>query len=104
MKIDIDQFSYDELVDLNNRIVQRLQFLDHAREHAAMLEFRIGERVVFDVRGRGPLHGVITKYNRKTVNIVTDQGERWRVHPTDLRSAESKESRMHTGVPLLKRD
>jgi hypothetical protein len=100
--MDIDQLSYDQLVDLNHRIVQRLQFLDHAREHAAMLEFRIGERVVFDSRGRGTLYGIITKYNKKTVNIVTDGGERWRVHPTDLRSAERQGTRMETGVRLLK--
>ena len=26
MKIDIDKLSYDELIDLNNRVVERLKF------------------------------------------------------------------------------
>ena len=37
MKIDIDSMSYDELVELNNRIVERLKFLDSMNTHQAMM-------------------------------------------------------------------
>jgi len=37
MKIDIDKLTEAELVDLNNRIVERLRFLDQMRAHARML-------------------------------------------------------------------
>ena len=47
MKIDIDKPTEAELVDLNNRIVERLRFLNHLRAHAEMLEFKIGDRVSF---------------------------------------------------------
>src|SRR3989304_4995803 len=47
MKIDIDKLTEAELVDLNNRIVERLRFLTHMRAHAQMLEFKIGDRVSF---------------------------------------------------------
>jgi len=44
MKIDIDKLSEAELVDLNNRIVERLRFLAQMRTRSAMLQFSIGER------------------------------------------------------------
>lgn len=53
MKIDIGSLSEAELVDLNNRIVERLRFLHQARAHERMLEFRIGDRVSFDRRVAG---------------------------------------------------
>ena len=89
MKIDIDNLSYDELIDLNNRVVERLKFLDQMQAHAQMLEFRIGEKVEFTPRGRNPVLGVITKYNRKTVTIITEQGQKWRVGPELLRKVAS---------------
>jgi len=46
-----------------------------------MLEFRIGERVRFHPQGRPAVTGMVTRYNRKTVSIVTDDGQRWNVSP-----------------------
>jgi hypothetical protein len=43
MRIDIDRLTEAELVGLNHRIVARLRFLQQARAHAEMLEFKIGE-------------------------------------------------------------
>ncbi len=75
MPIDIDQLTESELIDLNHRIVARLRFLRHLESHASMLEFRIGERVTFNPDGRPPVTGMITRYNKKTVSIVTDDGQ-----------------------------
>jgi hypothetical protein len=47
MKIDTDNLSEAELIDLNHRVVERLRFLNQMRAHSEMLEFRIGERVTF---------------------------------------------------------
>src|SRR5438874_12214876 len=92
MKIDIDQLTEDELVDLNNRIVARLRFLSHMRAHSEMLEFRIGDRVIFEPEGRAPVLGVLTRYNKKTVTVVSESGQRWNVSPGFLRRAEASES------------
>ncbi len=46
-KIDIDGLTETELIDLNNRIVERLRFLHQARAHSRMLEFSVGDRVSF---------------------------------------------------------
>ena len=54
------------------------------RAHADMLEFRIGERVSFTPDGRGPVQGVLTRYNQKSVTVVTDDGRRWTVSPSLL--------------------
>jgi hypothetical protein len=52
MRIDIDGLTEAELIDLNNRVVERLKFLRHMRAHAQMLEFSIGDRVSFQPDGR----------------------------------------------------
>ncbi|MGQ0658372.1 MAG: hypothetical protein ACT4NU_09810 [Chromatiales bacterium] len=59
MKIDIDKLTEAELVDLNNRIVERLRFLNQMRAHARMLEFRIGDRVSFQPEGRPLVVGML---------------------------------------------
>jgi hypothetical protein len=79
MKIDIDQLTEAELIDLNHRIVARLRFLTQMRAHVEMMEFKIGDRVTFQPPGHGPVEGMLTRYNKKTVTTVTDQGSRMRV-------------------------
>ena len=66
-KINIDGLTEAELIDLNNRIVERLRFLHQARAHSHMLEFSVGDRVSFQPEGHDALFGVLTRYNRKIV-------------------------------------
>ncbi len=88
MKIDIDKLTEAELTDLNNKIVARLRFLNQMRAHARMLEFKIGDRVSFQSEGHRGVIGMLTRYNRKTVTVITDDGQRWNVSPTLLRRAD----------------
>ena len=81
MKIDIDKLTESEL---NHRIVARLRFLREIRAHAEMLEFRIGEPVVFQPSGHCPLEGMLTRYNKKTVTVITEDGRHWNVSPNLL--------------------
>jgi hypothetical protein len=93
MRIDIDGLTEAELVDLNNRIVERLRFLHQARSHKRMLDFKIGDRVSFQPDGRAMVAGILTRYNRKTVTVITHAGERWNVAPNFLhRIVESSSS------------
>jgi hypothetical protein len=89
MHIDIDKLNENELIDLNNRIVARLRFLNQMRAHSQMLDFRIGDRVTFQPEGRPALFGMITRYNKKTVTVITDGGQHWNVAPSLLRKATS---------------
>lgn len=89
MRIDIDSLDYDELVELNHRIVQRLKFLDSVHTHQKMMEFSPGDKVCFDPPNRGTQFGTIAKYNKKTVTIIADTGQKWNVSPHLLRKVEN---------------
>ena len=102
MTIDIETLTEEELIDLNHRVVERLRFLEQMRAHGAMLRFRIGERVMFDSSDRPAVAGTLTKYNKKTVTVITDDGRRWNVSPSLLRAAEPKDVTPRKGnvVPI----
>jgi len=46
-----------------------------------MLGFRIGERVSFHPDGGAVVFGILTRYNKKTVTVVTDSGEKMECSP-----------------------
>jgi len=102
MKIDIDRLTEAELIDLNHRIVERLRFLHQLRSHVEMLEYRIGERVEFQPDGQTLQTGVITRYNKKTVTVITDAGQRWNVAPQFLRRASTANRQPSPGLGALK--
>lgn len=81
MTIDIDKRTEAELVDLNHRIVERLRFLQQARAHVSMMQFRIGQPVSFRPEGRAPVAGTVTRYNKKSMTVVATDGRRWNVSP-----------------------
>jgi len=89
---NIDSLSEKDLIELNHKIVARLRFLSQMRSHSAMLDFRIGERVKFQPDGRPEVTGVLTQYNKKTVTVITDSGEHWRVAPGLLSKVEPAHS------------
>ena len=95
-RINIDHLTEAELIDLNHRIVERLRLIGQMRAHKAMLEFRIGDRVTFDSEGGAPVIGILTRYNRKSVTVITHDGHRWNVSPRFLRLAESSQGKART--------
>ena len=104
MKIDINALTEAELIDLNNRIVERLKFLHQARAHARMLDFRIGDRVCFEPEGRPVVFGMVTRYNKKTVTVIADTGQRWNVAPNFLRHVvEAQGTDEHNVIPMHKK-
>ena len=80
MPIDIDGLSFEELLALNRRVVARLKILEAMQAHIEMMQFNPGQRISFE-HGGGRLLGTLVKYNRKTVTVVTDNGQRWNVPP-----------------------
>ncbi len=101
MKIDIDPLTEAELVDLNHRVVERLRLLHQMRSHVAMLEFRIGERVCFPADDRHLVAGVLTRYNKKTVTVIGDDGRRWNVAPKLLRRVVDGDTHDAMATPRL---
>jgi len=86
-QINVEELTYEELIELNRQIVEQLKYLDLARTHSEMLEFRVGECVRFATGGRDIL-GTLMKYNKKTVTVVTEHGESWNVSPSFLTKTE----------------
>jgi len=81
MAIDIDDLTYEELIKLNHKIVERLKFLDSMHTHNEMMQFSPGDKVTFQPPNRERQTGTLVKYNKKTVTVVTDDGEQWNVAP-----------------------
>ncbi len=104
MRIDIDGLTEAELVDLNNRVVERLKFLRHMRAHSQMLEFSIGDRVSFQPEGRPPQIGMLTRYNKKTVTVITESGEQWNVAPGLLRRVNGSQSANCASANMIQLD
>src|SRR5215208_7176476 len=95
MSIDIDKLTEAELIDLNHRIVERLRFLHQMKAHAKMLEFKIGDRVAFRTEEGGVIEGMLTRYNRKTVTVITDDGGQWNVAPAFLSRVAPATAKAH---------
>ncbi len=81
----LDQFTEEELVHLNRLVVERLRLMRQVRDHQAMIQFRVGQRVAFTTGGGQHVRGVLTRYNRKSVSVLSDVGQSWTVAPGLLR-------------------
>src|SRR5665213_397593 len=93
MKIDIDRLTEPELIDLNQRVVERLRFLNQMRFHRSMLEFKIGDRVAYQSDRTQTVEGTLVRCNKKTVTVIADGARRWSVSPDFLRNAATPDAK-----------
>ena len=101
MKINIEHLSEKELIELNTQIVERLKFLESMRDHNKMMEFNVGEKVCFQPPGRDKQTGILVKYNKKTVSVITDSGERWNVSPHLLSRVQADSTETSAGEKVI---
>ena len=99
MKIDLSKLDEAELVELNRQIVARLRYLQEARTHHQMLSYSVGDRVRFHPPGHDPKTGIIAKYNRKTVTVITDDHHQWNVAPVFLSRVVDADLDIQGGKP-----
>ena len=92
MPVDIDGLSLEELMQLNHRVVERIKMLQSMQAHVDMMAFNLGAKVSFDT-DHGRVVGTLVKYNRKTVNVVTDDGRHYRVTPGLLSAVKDVDNR-----------
>ena len=81
---DVTKLSEDDLIELNRRIVERLQLLRSARSLAQLARFSVGMVVEFDTDDGRTVTGTIARLNQRTATVVTASG-RWRASPGLLR-------------------
>ncbi len=92
MPINIDNLTEEELIALNHKIVERLKFLESMHSHNEMMKFNPGEQVSFEPAGRGRQLGTLVKYNKKTVTIITESGQKWNISPHLLSKVKNVKS------------
>jgi len=102
MKLNIDHLTEAELIELNHKIVERLRLMRQIRSHKEMFKFKIGDRVRFHPSGHEPQTGTLTRFNQKSVTVITDNGGHWTVAPTLIELAQSKNSEETAEMPQLK--
>ena len=85
----IKRLNEEDLRFLNRLIVERLNLFAQARSTTLMASFTVGDRVGFRTQDSTDLQGVVLRLNKKTVSIVTDEGQRWNVAPGLLNLVQS---------------
>ena len=76
----------EDLIELNRRIVERLQILRSKKSLAQLARFSIGMLVEFNADDGRTITGMVARLNQRTATVVTASG-RWRVSPSLLRKA-----------------
>ncbi len=84
MFLDLTKLSEGELIELNRRIVERLQLMRSARSLTQLARFSVGMIVEFDTDDGRTISGTVARLNRRTATVVSPSG-RWRVSPSLLR-------------------
>ena len=86
MVFDITKLSEEELLELNRRVVERLQFIRSAKSLARLARFSVGMTVEFGTDDGRTISGTVARLNQKTATVVSATA-RWRVSPSLLRPA-----------------
>ena len=85
MSIDINLLSYEELLELQHIITQRLKAIDPDKTAKLKWKFNQGDKVSFAHPTLGIQTGTLLAYNEKTVSVITRSGQKWEVSPHLLR-------------------
>lgn len=88
--IDIESLSYEELHNLNKRIVERLKYMNQVRRLMQMMEYQVGDEVTFYESNGNQISGIVSKLNKKTISVITKTGGQWNVSPQLLSKAPSQ--------------
>jgi hypothetical protein len=77
----IHNLGEEDLRYLNRLIIERLKLISQARSTALMTQFNIGDKVEFRAPSGQWKKGSIQKLNKKTITILTSDGQNWNVSP-----------------------
>lgn len=80
-KIDVDNLSLEQLIELHDKIAHRIWELQQTAYSCKLKEFQIGEKVKFQNEQGETVAGIIIRINKKSLTIRTDSGNKWYVHP-----------------------
>ena len=81
MSIDVELLSENELVELEQQVALRLRDLEAGRTPIEMRHFKVGESVSFEPPGRQKQACKVIRFYKRTVMILTESGQKWKVAP-----------------------
>src|SRR5207244_354259 len=90
-----------ELIDLNQRIIERLRTIRQDRCRSIMNGFGIGDRVSFHPDCGHDVIGTIVRLNKKSVTVVSTAGLQWRVSPSLLKRVSAQAGDHEPAAGLL---
>lgn len=88
----IRQLDRDDALTLNKLIVAHIKNMRERSYSDHMERFSVGDRVTFTDKQGEQQHALVLKLNRKTVGLMTDEGERWNVAPQLLEPEATEDS------------
>lgn len=101
--MDIEKLPLEQLLDLNRRVVRRIEYLQSLKTRAHLYRFEIGDRVSFQSEGCA-VEGAVVQINRKSLSIKT-QDTYWRIHPRFLTKLPGPKVEIHQDVrEIMERD
>lgn len=80
----IEEMSIDQLLELNKYICQRIDELQDQKNLQVLVQLRVGMQVTFSGRA-GATVGIVTKINRKSVIVLAEDRQHYKVSPGLLR-------------------
>ena len=92
MNINLDSLSYEELLELQHKISQRLKNIESKRSPKNHARFNPGDKVSFAHPTLGIQTGTLLARSDTTVTVVTRSGQQWDVSPHLLRKVVSRDN------------
>lgn len=83
--IDLETLSKEALIDLHNKITDRLRYLNQMEAQDKMTKFYFGDVVTFTTDDGRVICGKIERFNQKSISVRTECGHKWRVSPQYLK-------------------
>jgi hypothetical protein len=85
MRFDLEDLTYEQLLELRHKIDTRLEQLQGESAKDAGGVFRPGDRVRFSHPAFGRVEGTLLAVTQRTVTVVGDSGQTWEVSSRLLR-------------------
>lgn len=76
--MNIDDMSIDQLLELNQIICDRIDYLRAKQDQEILRKIHIGNQVRFKTQ-EGDQFGIVIKVNRKTVVVLTEDKRQWKI-------------------------
>lgn len=75
--MNLEKYSFEELIELNSKILKRLKYLEKQRIN----KFEFGDYVSFQDENGNTIKGHVKTLNKKTITIICENKHSWRVSP-----------------------